>query len=218
MAMGSSDHLNSKAADRFARYYDRFNAPAERRWLGARRAGMVGGLTGRILEVGAGTGANLEHYRHAREVVATEPSPAMRERLVAKAAKAGVPVDVVDATAEQLPFGDATFDAVVYALVLCSVADMDQALAEARRVLEPAGRLVFLEHVRSGGLTGWLQDRIEPGWVRLAAGCRPNRRTVEAVRAAEFEIRELDTFRPRPRVPLVAPYVQGVAVRPNPLG
>ncbi|MFC4002993.1 class I SAM-dependent methyltransferase [Prauserella oleivorans] len=213
--MTTSEHLDSKAAQRLARYYDRFNAPAERRWAGARRAAMVGPLTGRVLEVGAGTGANLGHYRGVREVLAAEPSAAMRERLRDAAAKAQVPVEIVDATAERLPFDDASFDAVVCGLVLCSVADLDQALAEIRRVLKPTGRLVFFEHVRSDGLLGWVQDRIEPAWTRIAAGCRPNRDIVEAIRAADFDLRELDIFRPWPRVPLVAPYVQGVATPPN---
>ncbi|RBM12174.1 SAM-dependent methyltransferase [Prauserella sp. PE36] len=210
------EYLDGKAAERFARYYDSFNAPAERRWAGARRARMVGSLTGTVLEIGAGTGANLRHYRGVRELVAAEPSAAMRERLRDAVAAVQVPVDIVDATAERLPFYETKFDAVVCGLVLCSVTDLDRALVEIRRVLKPTGQLVFFEHIRADGLLGWVQDRIESTWARIAAGCRPNRRTVQAIRAAGFTVRELDIFRPWPRVPLVAPYALGAAIPRDP--
>ena len=151
--------------------YDTMTGPLERAVLAERRAGLLAPLDGQVLEVGAGTGANLPHYRHASQVTAAEPDPAMRRRLAARAATAPVPVEVTSDAAESLRQLDASFDAVVFTLVLCSVASPDRALAEARRVLRPAGRLIVLEHVRgSGGLARW-QDRLTPVWSRINAGC-----------------------------------------------
>jgi ubiquinone/menaquinone biosynthesis C-methylase UbiE len=113
----------------FAAGYDRMTRSLEQAWLGERRARLLGDLTGDVLDVGAGTGANLPYLRRAARVVAAEPDPAMRRRLKAKLegatagepAEAQVPVEVTDAAAESLPFPDASFDAVVFTLVLCTV-------------------------------------------------------------------------------------------------
>jgi len=126
-------------------------APVERRFLSPRRERLLRGLTGHVLDVGAGTGANLPYFKHEARVVAAEPDPAMRAKLERKLAQPTVPVEVSNATAESLPFPDATFDAVVFTLALCTVADPNEALAQARRVLKPGGRLVVLEHVRGEG-------------------------------------------------------------------
>lgn len=153
-----------------------------RRWLVRRAHGVV-------VELGAGTGANLPFYDRAAigRLLLVEPSPAMRARLAGVADGA----EVVDATAARLPLEDASADAVVATLVLCSVPDLDRALAEIRRVLRPGGRLLLLEHVRSDDPAAavW-QDRIDPVWCRVAQGCHPNRDTLAHVRAAGFEISE----------------------------
>jgi ubiquinone/menaquinone biosynthesis C-methylase UbiE len=196
----------------FAAYYDRMNVSVERRWAGARRASLVADLTGEVLDVGAGTGANLRHFRSADHVTATEPSWAMRRQLVAKLGQARVPVDVIDAPAEELPFPDARFDAVVCTLVLCTVEDQARALAEIRRVLKPDGRLVFLEHVRAAKVAGRAQDLLAPLVHYLGAGCHPNRDTVASLAAAGFTVRDVETFKPAPRIPLIAPFVAGTAV------
>jgi len=195
----------------FAALYDRMNGAAEKRFLGGRRAGLLEGLAGEVLDVGAGTGANLRYLHRAARVVATEPDPAMRRRLVERAAE--TPVQVDDAAAEALPYPDASFDAVLFTLVLCTVADPDRALAEARRVLRPDGRLMVLEHVRgTGGLARW-QDRVTPLWNRLAAGCHPGRDTRAAVERAGFRFVEVEEFKPIPRWIPVSPWLQGVATR-----
>jgi SAM-dependent methyltransferase len=125
-----------------------------------------------VLEIGAGTGRNLPLYRHATRVVALEPGPGMRARANQAARAAPLPVEVVDGRAEDLPFADASFDTVVASLVLCTVPDPAQALAEARRVLRPGGRLRCYQHVRADDprLARW-QDRLERpwGWLALAA-------------------------------------------------
>ena len=129
-----------------------------------------------MLEVGAGKGASLRHFRRARRVVAAGPDPAMRRRMAAKVGQAFVPVELSVAVAEALPYPDASCDGVVFVGSLCTVADPDRALAEVRRVLRPAGRRVALEQVRKDGRLAW-HDRVTPLWSRLMAGCHPTRDT-----------------------------------------
>jgi len=125
-----------------------------------------------------------------------------------------VPIRVVAGTAEALPAPDASFDAVVASLVLCTVADPDQALAEVRRVLRPGGRLRFYEHVRASDprLARW-QDRLERPWGWLVGGCHPNRDTVAAITAAGLRVIQLDRFDLPAMPPLARPHVLGVAER-----
>lgn len=197
----------------FAALYDRQLRSLEHGWLGQRRAELVSELPGRVLEVGAGTGANLPHYRRADRLIACEPDSAMRARLVRKLAAARIPVEVCDAPVEDLPDDTGSVDAVVCMLVLCTVPDPVAALAQVHRVLRPGGRLVLLEHVRAAGrLAGW-QDRLAPLQVRLAAGCHPNRDTLRALSAAGFEVQELDIFEPSPNSPLTRPFIAATAIR-----
>jgi ubiquinone/menaquinone biosynthesis C-methylase UbiE len=195
----------------FAALYDRLNAAAERAYMSGRRSRLLAGARGAALEIGGGTGANLPHYRNVERLVVTEPDPFMREKLRPKLAQARVPVEVSDAGAQALPFPDGSFDAVVSTLVLCTVPDQREALAEIRRVLRPGGRLLFIEHVRGAGNIARWQDRIEPLWRRLLAGCHPNRDTVTAIEAVGFRVAALERF--EPPVPLAGftPHVQGTA-------
>jgi ubiquinone/menaquinone biosynthesis C-methylase UbiE len=170
-------------ANRFyAATYDRLNASAERGEVGARRAALLGGLAGDVLELGGGTGANLKHYGPDVRLVVTEPDPHMRRRLAAGTGR------IVAAAAERLPFPAASFDAVVSTFVLCSVRDQAAALTEVARVLRPGGRLVVYEHVRASGGAGLLQDAVTP-FTRLVSGnCHANRRTVQALDVAGFDV------------------------------
>ena len=165
--------------------------------LEADRAELLADAHGRVLEIGAGTGLNARHYPAAAEVTFTEPDPAMARR-----------VPMLLAPAESLPFADASFDTVVSTLVLCSVSDLDRAVAEIRRVLVPDGRLLFLEHVRAADgsrLARW-QDRLNPLW-HAVAGCDCNRRTVDALaRVFAVEVRQ-----PRFQPPFAHPVVAGAA-------
>ncbi|WP_019806248.1 class I SAM-dependent methyltransferase [Saccharomonospora halophila] len=196
----------------FAAMYDRMAAPVEKNLLGPRREGMLSGVTGRVLDVGAGTGVNLDYLRNAEQVVLTEPDPAMRAKLERKLGRAHAPVvQVSDAAAEELPFDDDSFDAVVCTLVLCTVADPARALAEARRVLRPEGTLYVLEHVRGEGAQARWQDRVTPLWKRLGAGCHPNRDTRTAVEHAGFTFTELENLRAGPRWIPASPLLQGTA-------
>jgi ubiquinone/menaquinone biosynthesis C-methylase UbiE len=183
--------------------------------IGDHRQRLLAGLAGRVLEVGAGNGLNFPHYpATVTEVLAIEPEPYLRRLALAAASQALVPIRVVDGTAEALPAPDGAVDAVVASLVLCTVTDLDQALAETRRVLRPGGRLRFYEHVRATDprLARW-QDRLERPWGWLVGGCHPNRDTVAAIAAAGLQVIQLDRFGLKAMPPLARPHVLGVAER-----
>lgn len=165
-----------------AALYDVLMLPGELLGLRSQRARTAGAATGRVLEVGVGTGLSLPFYVGADEVVGVDPDPHMLRGARDRAAQARCPVRLVEADAESLPFDDDEFDAVVMTLALCTIPDPDAAIREALRVLKPDGRLHFLEHVRSGAPgIGRLQDLATPAWMRVAGGCHPNRRTVETI-------------------------------------
>lgn len=195
----------------FAAVYDRMTGPLEQAVLGERRTALLADLAGEVLDVGAGTGANLPHFRSASRVVAAEPDRAMRSRMAAKLAAALVPAELTGDAAEALHQPDASFDAVVFTQVLCTVTDPYRALAEARRVLRPGGRLVVLEHVRgSGSLARW-QDRLTPLWFRLIPGCHLGRDTATAIERAGFTIQQSELFDPFPRWVPARPMLQAIA-------
>ncbi len=188
----------------FAAWYDALSRNAERRLFGPLRAEMLGPLTGRIVEIGAGTGANLPHYSRDAEVLGMEPDPFMLRRAQEKLARLGNPrIELRQAPAERIPVEAGTVDHVVSTLVLCTVADPAAALAEVRRVLRPDGRLHFIEHVRADGLLGRAQDVIRPLWHYFAGGCTVNRRTKELIRASGFQIERLTTHTIQFGVPLI---------------
>ena len=195
----------------FAAVYDRINAPLEREVLRPRRKRLLPQLGGEVLEVGAGTGASLPYFERAARVVASEPDPAMRLRMRPSLAEARVPVEMSDAAAERLPFDDASFDAIVFVCTLCTVADPERALAEARRVIRDGGRLFALEHVRGEARLARWQDRITPLWSRIAAGCHPNRETTAIIEAAGFRFERIERFDPFPAWIPTRPMVELVA-------
>jgi ubiquinone/menaquinone biosynthesis C-methylase UbiE len=207
----------------FARFYDRMLAGTERAGLADMRRELLGSAAGRVLEIGAGTGHNLEHYPDAvTELVMAEPDPSMarilRERLEREGTAAGDP-SVIEAPAEEIPFDDGSFDVVVATLVLCTVEDPGRSLAEARRVLVEGGRFLYLEHVRSArpGLARW-QDWLERPWGWFAGGCHPNRATDQLLAGAGFWIDSLERAKLPKAPPLVRPLIRGVAIRPSGVG
>lgn len=176
-----------------AAVYDTIMVPVEALGIRGQRRRIGAAARGRVLELGAGTGAMLEHYgEDVEEVVATDPDPHMLARAEPRRDPARVPVELREADAQDLPFPDASFDTVVVALSLCTIPDPDRALAEARRVLRPDGRLLFVEHVRSP--RAWLariQRLLTPAWEKVAGGCQLDRDTVATIRRAGFEIDDL---------------------------
>ena len=201
---------------RFARRYARAARFAEERGVREHRRRLLAGLSGRVIEVGAGSGLNLAHYPpEVTEVVAVEPEHTLRRYAAAAAVRAPVPVTIVPGHANRLPARDGTFDAAVVSLVLCTVPSPERALAEISRVLAPGGRLHIYEHVRSRNpVIGRLQDLITPLWRRAGAGCHPNRDTLAAIERAGFKVVEVDrfAFTPQPPIPRTA-HILGRAVR-----
>jgi ubiquinone/menaquinone biosynthesis C-methylase UbiE len=167
---------------------------------------------GRLLMVGIGPGTDLLFIPAAvTSVAAVEPEAAMRRMASALARRHGIDVDIIDGVAESIPFPDNSFDSVHIGLVLCSVDNVSAALTEIRRVLAPGGRLVVLEHVRGEGLMGRFQDLIAKPWSWLASGCEPNRRTVDAITAAGFDVAGLRRIRRTLVPPPCTPHLQGFA-------
>jgi SAM-dependent methyltransferase len=176
-----------------------------------RRAAMSH-ATGRLLMVGLGPGTDLLFIPPAvTSIAAVEPVAAMRRMAAALAHRHGIDADIVDGIGESIPFPDNSFDSVHVGLVLCSVDDVAATLAEIRRVLTPEGRLVVLEHVRGDGALGRFQDLIARPWSWLASGCRPNRRTVDAIAAAGFDTTTLRRVQRTPVPPPCTPHLQGFA-------
>jgi ubiquinone/menaquinone biosynthesis C-methylase UbiE len=207
----------------FARFYDRMMAATEQAGLGEMRRQLLANASGRVLELGAGTGHNLPYYTEAvTELVMTEPDPHMARRLRERLAEepvAAINPTVVEAPAEDLPFDDGSFDTVVGTLVFCTVDDQHRALAEARRVLVEGGRLLYLEHVRSTrpGLGRW-QDVLQKPWGLIAGGCHPNRPTDQAIADAGFWIDSIERAKLPKSPPIVRPLIRGVARRPSGVG
>jgi SAM-dependent methyltransferase len=176
------------------------------------RRAAIGDATGRLLMRGLGPGADLKFLPPAvTSVAAVEPVAAFRRTASRLAARRGIAIDIVDAVGESIPFADNSFDSVHVGLVLCSVDDVAATLSEIRRVLAPGGRLVVLEHVRGEGAMGRFQDLIAKPWSRLASGCEPNRRTVDAIAAAGFDTSRLRSIRRTLVPPPCTPHLHGFA-------
>ncbi|MFJ6169418.1 class I SAM-dependent methyltransferase [Micromonospora orduensis] len=204
----------------FARVYERLSVAMDRAGTAEHRRDLVAGLSGRVIEIGAGNGRMFPHYpRAVTEVIAVEPEPRLRAAALRAASTAPVPVTVVDGLAEALPAPDGGFDAAVVALVLCTVPDQAVALAEVARVLRPGGQLRFFEHVAAGtGRLRRVQRLVDATvWPTLFAGCHTGRDTVAAIGAQGFVIEELLRFRfPATSNSPSSPCVRGRAVLPAP--
>jgi ubiquinone/menaquinone biosynthesis C-methylase UbiE len=202
----------------FARVYARLTLGAESAGQAEHRRELLAGLSGRVIEVGAGNGMNFPHYpATVDEVVAPEPEPYLRQLAERAAAEAPVPVRVVDGVADGLPGRDGEFDAGVASLVLCTVSDPATALGELRRVIRPGGELRFYEHVLSDrpGMARFQRAAGATVWPLLAGGCHPDRDTLAAIEAAGFEVDHCRRFDFRPSVleyP-VTPRILGAAQR-----
>jgi len=198
----------------FSALYDRAFQASEDAGLREMRRELLRQARGRVLELGAGTGLNLELYPREGldSLTLTEPDPHMFKQLRQRAAKVCAGAELIEAGAEDLPFESDSFDTAVVTLVLCTVPDQAAALREVRRVLKPNGQLLFLEHIRSNhaDLAKW-QDRLEQPWRFVGDGCHCNRDTESAIRAAGFALGDVEHPELPKAPPIVRPMVQGSA-------
>jgi len=195
--------------------YDMAMKKTEAACLGAWRSKLLSQAKGTVLEIGGGTGVNLQYYPAGLErVVVTEPDPGMKRQLDEKFEALGKSeFETVDAVAETLPFEDASFDTVVSTLVFCTVDDPVQSLREVYRVLRPGGMLIFIEHVHAHdnpGRARW-QHRLEPIWKTFAGGCHLTRDTLAMIEATGFIVDDVMRESIRKAPPFIRPSIRGVA-------
>jgi ubiquinone/menaquinone biosynthesis C-methylase UbiE len=198
----------------YAATYDLFNGPAERAGLREQRHDLLTQATGATIEIGAGTGLNLPHYPSAvTRLALIEPDPHMSRRLRRRAARPGPGAEICSASADRLPFPDASFDTVVATFTLCSVPDEQAALREITRVLAPGGRLLFLEHVRSADpRIAAKQDKVPFPYPLI--GCHPNRDTLREIKASPLAVESVRAGE-LPKAPKIErPMIVGTARRP----
>jgi ubiquinone/menaquinone biosynthesis C-methylase UbiE len=213
--MNPSDFADDIRHPIFARLFDRLSHWMEAE-VGEHRDRLLAGLSGRVLEVGAGNGVNFGRYPDSvEEVVAIEPEPFLRAKAERAAAEAGARFRVEAGVAAPLRFESSSFDAAVASLVLCTVPDLREALVELRRVLKPGGELRFLEHVRSRRSAKARLQRILDGsrlWPLIGGGCHCSRPTIDEIAAAGFRLAELEEVVFGPDWMVTNPHVRGVAI------
>ncbi|MEZ4440604.1 MAG: class I SAM-dependent methyltransferase [Polyangiaceae bacterium] len=200
-----------------ASVYDRWLAETEAACLRAWREELLGAAEGDVLEVGAGTGANLDLYPRSATLTLSEPDRHMRARLARRArGSTAASIATIDGAAtEALPYPDQRFDVVVSTLVLCSVTDLQASLRQIRRVLRPGGKLLFIEHVKApaGTRRRLAQQLVEPAWRRLAGNCHLTRVTDRAIEEAGLTLTRVERESMRKALPIVRPTIRGVATR-----
>lgn len=176
----------------FPKLYNPLMKPLEKIGFRNIRKELLLKAEGQVLEIGSGTGFNFSYYKKANKVVAIEPEPLMREQSITSAKNATVPIEVISARGEKLPFADHSFDTVVGTLVLCTIPDPEKALKEIQRVCKPNGQVLFFEHVRvDNRILGSVQDWMTPLWKRLCDGCHLNRNTLQMIEHSGFQITKI---------------------------
>jgi ubiquinone/menaquinone biosynthesis C-methylase UbiE len=199
--------------------YDRIMADTEAACLRPWRQELLSTVTGNVLEIGAGTGANISFYNiETVNLTLCEPDPIMRKQLKQKIVDAHLlNVIVSNDCAEEINVSDHSMDCVVSTLVCCSVKDLSASLQEIKRVLKPGGRFIFLEHVAAEAGTDrsrW-QNILNPVWKKIAGNCHLNRHTQQAIITAGFELELIKNESMRKAIPVIRPTIRGVAISPS---
>lgn len=170
--------------------------------LAAYRNRIVRGASGRVLEIGIGSGLNLPFYgTEVERIVGLDPSPKLLQMARAAARDRALPLELIEGSAQAIPLDDRSIDTVVTTWTLCSVPEARRALQDMRRVLKPGGRLLFVEHGRAPEpRVQWWQDHLTPAWRHFAGGCHLNRAISELIPSAGFRIEQLETgYMPGPK-------------------
>ena len=203
-----------------ALFYDRAIAKTEEACLRQWRQELLRQLHGDVLELGAGTGANIGLYPdEVTRLVLSEPDKHMRRQLANKLESLGHSrASVAGGSAKRIEADDESFDWVVSSLVCCSVTNLQASLDEVRRVLKPGGGFVFMEHVAAAAGTSrrkW-QNRLNPLWKTFMGNCHLNRETEQAIVDAGLEIAQIERESMRKAPPIVRPTIRGIAIKPDP--
>lgn len=215
MARAPVDFTKARRRSRFEAWLLDSSATQVHRQHGRRKAEVLGALTGRVVEIGPGTGANMRYYGPAVRVIGIEPNPGMHPRLREEAALHGVELEIRTVRGERIDVDDATADAVVGTLVLCGVDDAHQVISEVKRVLRPGGTFFFLEHVVAppGTMTRRVQALLKRPHRWVFNGCEVDRDTATALAAAGFSEIEIDRIDTGPSGVYVRHHIIGTATR-----
>jgi len=203
----------------FAKYYDHIMADAEQKGLQDWRKSLLENVSGEVLELGCGTGSNLAFYpADVKHLVIAEPSRYMQQQLKIKLEQyKHLNVTILDYDGNSIPVPDDSFDAVVSTLVLCTVGNPMNTLAEIYRVLKPQAKLIFIEHVAAVNNPKRLkwQKRLEPIWKMIGCGCHLTRQTEQLIIQAGFQLQEITRESMRGVPPIVRPSIRGIAIKRN---
>jgi ubiquinone/menaquinone biosynthesis C-methylase UbiE len=179
----------------FAKWYDFFMSPLEQRKFKRIRSELLKGASGKVLELGSGTGINFPLYNNVDTVTAIEPSKSMINRSLTTQQSAVVPIEIVNASAENLPFEDHTFDTVVATLVFCTIPNVEKAIHELKRVCKPDGKILLFEHVKmENTVLSKMQESLTPFWKKICDGCCLNRETLKEFTNQGLKIERIEHF------------------------
>ncbi|TDK60802.1 class I SAM-dependent methyltransferase [Bacillus salipaludis] len=179
----------------FAKWYDFFMSPLENKKFNGIRKELLSKARGSVLELGSGTGINFPLYTECDKVTAIEPSPYMIENSLEKKKQSVVPIELVQASAEELPFADNTFDTVVATLVFCTIPNPERAMLEMKRVSKPDGKILLFEHVKmENRVLAALQEGLTPVWKKICDGCCLDRDTLELLIAHGLDVTEVHKY------------------------
>src|SRR3954454_22084388 len=179
----------------FAKWYDFFMSPLERRTFKEIRRDLLTRAYGKVIELGSGTGVNFPLYQHVESVTAVEPSRYMIEQSEMNKELAVIPIEIIQASAEQLPFEKDSYDTVVATLAFCTIPDVDKALKEMKRICKANGKILLFEHVKMDNpILAKLQIYLTPFWKKICDGCHLDRDTVNLLKSKGFQVVEIKKF------------------------